>query len=48
MKKIIAILAVVIIGMQAASNANAIEPQWRQGTTLGGVMGTLANFRGIM
>lgn len=38
MKKIIAILAVAIIGMQTASNANAIEPQWSKGTTLGGIM----------
>lgn len=39
MKKIIAILAVVVIGMSAVSNANAIEPQWKKGTMVGGVMG---------
>ena len=39
MKKIIAILAVAIIGMQFATNASAIEPQWSKGTMVGGVMG---------
>ena len=39
MKKIIAILAIAIIGMQAASNANAIEPQWSKGTTVVSILG---------
>ena len=39
MKKIIAILAVVVIGMSAVSNANAIEPQWSKGTTIVSILG---------
>jgi hypothetical protein len=39
MKKIIAILAVAIIGMSMAVKANAIEDQWSKGTMVVSVLG---------
>ena len=38
MKKIIAILAVAIIGMSAANTAKALSPQWEKGTMVVGAM----------
>ena len=46
MKKIIAILAVAIIGMSMAVKANAIEDQWSKGTMVVSVLGGIDPFYG--
>jgi hypothetical protein len=46
MKKIIAILAVAIIGMSMAVKANAIEDQWSKGTMVASVLGGIDPFYG--
>ena len=48
MKKIIAILAVAIIGMSMADKANAIEEQWSKGTSIVSVMGGIDPWYGYV
>ena len=48
MKKIIAILAVAIIGMSMAVKANAIEDQWSKGTMVVSVLGGIDPWYGSL
>ena len=44
MKKIIAILAVVVVAMSLSTKANAIEDQWSKGTMVASVLGGIDPF----